>query len=126
MSTVFAKTDSGLGFEAPAREKVFSPADRRVTQRRWALLVCGLCCGAAIAYAFYRWVQPEVVATDDAYVVATLAQVTPQIDGIISEVKVHDTQYVRRGQTVVTLDRQDAELDYQAAAARYEEALRRA
>src|SRR5207248_3189214 len=38
----------------------------------------------------------------------------------------HETEYVRQGQLLVTLDREDAQLDYQAELAAYEQATRRA
>jgi membrane fusion protein (multidrug efflux system) len=91
-----------------------------------ALFLSVALCAAAAAYQVYRVMQPEVVYTDNAYVGATLAQVTPRMDGTIAQVLVHDTEYVRRGQLLVTLDRQDAELDYQTALAAYDEATRQA
>jgi membrane fusion protein (multidrug efflux system) len=81
---------------------------------------------AASAYALYEWqATPAIVSTDDAYVGAVFAQVTPQIEGTIGAVRVHDTQYVRKGDVLVTLDPKDAQLDFEAAKATYEEAYRR-
>ncbi len=81
---------------------------------------------AASAYAYYEWqATPALVSTDDAYVGAVFAQVTPQIDGTIGAVRVHDTQYVHKGDVLVTLDPKDAQLDFEAAKATYEEAYRR-
>ena len=68
---------------------------------------------------------PGLISTDDAYVNASLAQVTPQVDGIINQVEVHDTQYVRRGQVLVSLNPEDAKLDVDAAQAAYDEAYRK-
>jgi membrane fusion protein (multidrug efflux system) len=67
----------------------------------------------------------NLISTDDAYVNASVAQVTPEIDGIISTIAVHDTQYVRQGQLLVSLNPEDARLDVEAAKAAYEDALRR-
>ena len=81
---------------------------------------------AAVAYMAYQYqTGPAVISTDDAYVDASLAQVTPQIDGTISKVSVHETQYVKRGDILVSLDAEDALLDVQAAEAAYEQAHRR-
>jgi membrane fusion protein (multidrug efflux system) len=80
----------------------------------------------ALGYAVYEWqAAPSIVSTDDAYVGAVFAQVTPQIDGTIGVVRVHDTQYVHKGDVLVTLDPKDAQLDFDAAKAIYEEAHRR-
>jgi membrane fusion protein (multidrug efflux system) len=78
-----------------------------------------------IGYALYEWqAGSSIVSTDDAYVGAVFAQVTPQIDGTIGAVRVHDTQYVHRGEILLTLDPRDAELDFDAAKAAYERAYR--
>jgi membrane fusion protein (multidrug efflux system) len=94
-----------------------------------ALLLRGFAFSLALvatAYAIYEWqVTPAIVSTDDAYVGAVFAQVTPQIDGTIGAVRVHDTQYVHKGDVLVTLDPKDAQLDFEAAKATYEQALRR-
>lgn len=81
---------------------------------------------AALVCAVYAWwAAPLIVSTDDAYVGAVFAQVTPQIDGTIGAIQVHDTQYVHKGDIIVTLDPRDAQLDFVAAKATYEEAYRR-
>jgi membrane fusion protein (multidrug efflux system) len=65
------------------------------------------------------------VSTDDAYVDAPLADITPQIDGTIEKVWVSDTQHVRQGDLLVRLDPADADLAVQQAQANYEQATRR-
>src|SRR5579863_2171928 len=94
-----------------------------------ALLLKGFAFSLALvacAYAVYDWqAPPALVSTDDAYVGAVFAQVTPQIDGTIGAVHVHDTQYVHKGDILVTLDPKDAQLDFEAAKATYDEAYRR-
>jgi membrane fusion protein (multidrug efflux system) len=102
---------------------------RRTRAQLRALLLKGFAFGlvfAALAYGVYEWGMPSsVVSTDDAYVDAVFAQVTPQIDGTIGAIRVHDTQYVHKGDVLVTLDPKDAQLDFDAAKAAYEEAGRR-
>ncbi len=99
--------------------------------RRWlrAQLLKGFfstAVAAGIGFALYEWLAaPPIVSTDDAYVGAVFAQVTPQIDGTIGSVRVHDTQYVHKGDVLVILDPKDAELDFDAARAAYEGAYRR-
>jgi membrane fusion protein (multidrug efflux system) len=102
---------------------------RDARTRLRALLLKGFAFTAvlvAAAFGAYEWrAAPAIVSTDDAYVGAVFAQVTPQIDGTIGAVQVHDTQYVHKGEILVTLDPKDAQLDYEAARATYEEAYRR-
>lgn len=102
---------------------------RKERARLRALLLKGFGLGvglAALAYAVYAWqAPPSVVSTDDAYVGAVFAQVTPQIDGTVAAVLVHDTQSVHKGDVLISLDPKDAQLDFDAAKAAYEEAYRR-
>jgi len=88
------------------------------------LVLCSLV--AAIA-AGARWYLENAhsVSTDDAYVDAPLAEITPQIDGTIQRVVVSDTQHVRRGDLLVQLDPADAGLAVQQARAAHEQAMRR-
>ena len=65
------------------------------------------------------------VSTDDAYVQASTAQITPRIDGTLATVPVRDTQYVRQGQILATIDPADAELAVQQADANLAQAKQR-
>jgi len=101
----------------------------RLTRIRWRKrLLAGIALGAlaVAAVATARWyVSLNTVFTDDAYVEAPLAEITPQIDGTIQEVLVSDTQHVQRGDLLVRLDPADADLAVQQARANYQQALRR-
>lgn len=102
---------------------------RRARLRLRILLLKGFAVGLVVvtaAFAVYELALPaSTVSTDDAYVGAVFSQVTPQIDGMIGIVWVHDTQYVRKGEVLVSLDPKDAQLDFEAAKAAYEGAHRR-
>jgi membrane fusion protein (multidrug efflux system) len=102
---------------------------RRARTKLRGRLLKGFALGAvllALGYAVYDWqATPSIVSTEDAYVGAVFAQVTPQIDGTIGAVLVHDTQYVKQGDVLVTLDPKDAQLDFDAAKAAYELSYRR-
>jgi membrane fusion protein (multidrug efflux system) len=126
MAIAFARAESEKPFADIAREALpsFRQPNRQALRGKLALFLSLALCAAAAACLAYWAIQPPVVTTDDAYVAAPLAQVTPQIDGTIAQVWVHDTQYVHRGQILVSIDRKDAELDYQSALAAYEEAMR--
>lgn len=123
MTTVDGIPSRGLEEAASA-----SPEVRRGRMRLRALLLKGVCSAIlviGIGYAVYEWqAASSIVSTDDAYVGAVFAQVTPQIEGTIRSVQVHDTQYVHKGDVLVTLDPKDAELDLDAARAIYEGAYR--
>ena len=59
------------------------------------------------------------------YSAAEIAQVTPAVGGIVSSVKVVDTQYVEKGDVLVVLQDTDARLALQQAEANYGLAKRR-
>jgi membrane fusion protein (multidrug efflux system) len=70
------------------------------------------------AYAYDTLVASRHVTTDNAYVGADIAQVTPLIGGPVREVLVQDTQSVSRGDVLVRLDDTDARLALASAQAR--------
>jgi membrane fusion protein (multidrug efflux system) len=85
-----------------------------------AILLAGLGGGA------HWWlVSQRFISTDDAYVAADSAQVTPQISATISDVPVTDTTHVKRGQVLVRFDPSDAQLASAQAEANYGQAVRR-
>ena len=59
------------------------------------------------------------VSTDNAYVNADSAQVTPLVSAAVVEVPVVNTQYVRRGDVLLRLDDSDARLAFGKAEAAY-------
>src|SRR5580765_1806621 len=68
-----------------------------------------LLAGAGFA-AYEMLYASHFVSTDNAYTAVETAQVTSAVSGIVSEVRVADTQHVKRGDVVVTLDDTDARL----------------
>ncbi|HTN14202.1 MAG TPA: HlyD family efflux transporter periplasmic adaptor subunit [Sphingomonadaceae bacterium] len=72
--------------------------------------------GAAVAilggayYAYDSLIASKHAVTDNAYVGADVAQVTPLVGGPVLEVTVQDTQHVKRGDILVRLDDTDAKI----------------
>lgn len=64
------------------------------------------------------------VTTDNAYVGADSAQVTPLVAAAVAEVPVVNTQYVRKGDVLLRLDDSDARLALEKAEAAYLKARR--
>jgi membrane fusion protein (multidrug efflux system) len=107
-----------------------SQARHKFSRARWRkrlLIGLGLGTLAVAALGGTHWYLTGLgtVFTDDAYVDAPLAEITPQIDGTIQEVLVTDTQHVQRGDLLVRLDPADADIAVQQARANYQQALRR-
>ncbi len=84
----------------------------RKGKRKKAFL--GLAAAVAILggayYAYDALVASQHVVTDNAYVGADVAQVTPLVGGPVLEVSVQDTQHVQRGAVLVRLDDTDAKI----------------
>jgi len=80
----------------------------------------------ALGYLGYEWLYAgRYVETDDAYVSADVAVVTPLTGGPVAEVRVGDTQTVHKGDVLVVLDSADARLALASAEATYASAVRK-
>ena len=91
--------------DAPLRP---GPDRRRV--RLFALLGAAVLVGAAAWGTHWFLVDRGKVSTDNAYVGADTAEVTPRVTGAVTQVLVSDTQPVKAGQVLVVLDDADARL----------------
>jgi membrane fusion protein (multidrug efflux system) len=80
---------------------------------------------AVIAGTWWFVVSQRYVSTDDAYVDASVAEITPQIDGPVLSAPVNDTETVKRGDILVRLDPSDQEIALAQAEANYGEARRK-
>jgi membrane fusion protein (multidrug efflux system) len=102
-------------------------ADARRKQARKRLFgMLGLAVlGAVVLYGLYWFlVASHYVSTDDAYVGADVAQVTPLISGPVKAVNVADTQAVKAGDVLVEIDPADTTLAVARADAQYQSAIR--
>lgn len=97
------------------------PQPKAANQGRRQALFLGLASTVAIAAAAFSVYQTKVasqhVSTDNAYVEAESAMVTALTSGPVAEVRVVDTQAVRRGDLLVVLDNTDRRLELQQAVA---------
>ena len=85
---------------------------------------------AAGVWLYQTFIGSRSVSTENAYVAAETAQVTPLTGGQVTELDVIDTQMVKRGQVLFHLSDPDqrntlasVEADYAAARRRYEQTL---
>jgi membrane fusion protein (multidrug efflux system) len=76
-------------------------------------------------WAYDYFYGSKFISTDNAYTAAETAQVTPSIGGIVREVRVTDTSYVKQGDVLVVLDDVDARLALEQAEAELGRAQRR-
>jgi membrane fusion protein (multidrug efflux system) len=75
-----------------------------------ALLGAAIVVSAAAYGTYYMKYSRYHESTDDAYVSGNLVQLTPQVTGTVISVNADDTQIVKAGDPVVTLDAADAKV----------------
>lgn len=98
--------------------------NQRRNRRLLAFAVVVVVIAAACA-AYWLLHGAHFVSTDNAYTAAETAQITPAVAGTVAEVKVSDTQFVKRGDVLVNIDPVDAQLAVAQAEAELERAVRR-
>ena len=110
----------------PGTEKA-GDADSKNKAKRKKLFI-GFAASLVLAgggYWGYETLNAGYVTTDNAYVGADIAQVTPLISGHVARVLVSDAQSVTAGQPLVILDQTDARLALAEAEAAFDQARRR-
>jgi membrane fusion protein (multidrug efflux system) len=122
--------DATPEFTADARQIDEKGADaaaqRQETRKTWLVrLALAVVVIGAIYAIWYLLVGRNHVGTDNAYVNAEIAQVTPLISAQATEVLVTDTQAVKRGDILVKLDPTNARIAVAQAEADLAEAKRR-
>ena len=97
----------------------------KVKRRRWLGLLAAVVVVGGIAYFLY-WllVLSHYESTDNAYVGAEIAMVTPQVNGAVVEIDVRETEPVKAGEELVVIDPTDARLALASAEAELERAQR--
>jgi len=86
-------------------------AYRKARRTKWLKrLAIALAVAGAVWLAWYLLVARHHVSTDNAYVNAQMAQVTPLVAGSAIEVLVEDTQQVKAGDVLVRLDQANAKI----------------
>jgi membrane fusion protein (multidrug efflux system) len=99
---------------------------RNATRKRWLIRLGIAVAVIALVYAlWYFLVGRNAVGTDNAYVNAEVAQVTPLLSAQAIEVRVKDTQAVKRGDVLVVLDPANARIAIAQAEADLAEARRK-
>jgi len=77
------------------------------------------------AYGVYQWViGSRVEQTDNAYVNANVVQITPLVGGTVRAIHVDDTDFVKAGQPLVSLDPADARVALEQAESQLAQTVR--
>lgn len=122
-----SKMESKVIEAAIAQAAIAQPHDRnRVRRTRLFIALGATVLTGGLGYGWYsHFYASRYVSTDNAYTAAETAQVTPAISGIVRQVFVADTQQVKQGDVVVTLDATDAKLALDQAEAELGRSIRR-
>ena len=84
----------------------------RISKKGWCFItLCILVLPLGVYYGVRTWAYYSThVSTDNAYVHADVAQITPRIAGTVAELLVDENWWVKPGQVLVFLDPQDSEV----------------
>jgi membrane fusion protein (multidrug efflux system) len=121
-STELNRNDSKHN-ETPKLEPGSGNPGRRKTL--FAALALAVAVAGGGAWAYWELVGSRYVETDNAYAAVESAQVTAAVAGTIAEVRVKDTQPVKKGDILVVIDPTDAKLALAQAEAELGRAIRR-
>ena len=108
----------------PAPASADSGRKKASRKRLFGFLGLGVVAAVALYGVYWLLVGSHYVSTDDAYVGADVAQVTPLTSGPVKAVHVADTQAVKAGDILVEIDPADANLAVARAEAEYQRAVR--
>jgi membrane fusion protein (multidrug efflux system) len=114
-----------LALEPSARPSSAKSPSVGTRARLFVALFAGAALVGAGVYFYNALVLSRHVTTDNAYVGADVADVTPLVAGPVKDVLVEDTQLVRRGDVLVRLDDTDARIALEKAQANLVDTERR-
>jgi len=114
--------DNAVFVPAP---KAQAPTNRATLRKRLMAGLAGAVLLCAAGAAYWSFAASGYVSTDNAYVGASVAQISSQVAGPLLSVAVEDTQAVRKGEVLATIDPSDAKLAVARAEADYRRTLQR-
>ncbi|MER9593543.1 HlyD family secretion protein [Mesorhizobium sp. M0244] len=103
----------------PADITPLAPAKKKRSMRSMLLPIIGLALlGAGAWYGYDYWTDGRfMITTDDAYVQADTAFISPKISGYVDQVKVTENQQVKAGDPLLVVDDGDYKIAVAQAAA---------
>ncbi|SAK74099.1 multidrug resistance protein A [Caballeronia calidae] len=102
-----------------------APKQSNGKRRRLMTLIVLVIIIAAVAYGLYYFLIARFhESTDDAYVNGNVVQITPQVVGTVISVNADDTQTVKVGDPLVTLDPADSKIALDQAEANLAQTVR--
>ncbi|MEJ2528649.1 MAG: biotin/lipoyl-binding protein, partial [Gammaproteobacteria bacterium] len=110
----------------PENATMIEPANAPDRRRKpMMMLLASVFAAAGIAYgSWWGLVGRYLEETDDAYVAGNVVQITPQTGGTVLAIHADNTDFVRAGETLVELDKADAQLALDQAKAQLAQTVR--
>jgi len=88
------------------------------TRQKKAALILGIILVLVIVFGLRWFIQSRTrIMTDNAFIEASIHPVAPRINGTITNILVHDNQFVRKGELLVELDATDYQVSVDKAEA---------
>ena len=111
---------------APQDESADASTDVAMKSKRKKMLsiVAIILILVAVLYAIWVMFFNNSVNTDNAYVGAETAEITSMVSGQVAEVRVSDTQQIKKGQVLAVIDNRDAKIALAQAEAELAKAQR--
>ncbi|PLR30503.1 multidrug export protein EmrA [Chimaeribacter californicus] len=92
------------------------PTAKKRSRKRALIILAAIFLVVGVAYAVYWFlVSRHYQETDDAYVAGNQVQIMAQVSGSVTRVNVDNTDFVRKGDVLLTLDPTDAEQAFERA-----------
>ena len=100
-------------------------SEKATARRRGLTLIAAAVALAGVAWGGWHWFNGRhFQSTDNAYVAGNVVQITPQVGGTVVAIHADDTDFVRAGQPLVTLDAADARVALEQAEAQLGQTVR--
>jgi len=102
-----------------------TPSEKTTARRRGLTLIAAAVALAGLAWGAWHWFNGRHYQnTDNAYVAGNVVQITPQVGGTVVAIQADDTDFVRAGQPLVTLDPADGRVALDQAEAQLGQTVR--
>ena len=99
--------------------------EHNTVRRRGLTVIAALVAVGGLAWGGWHWLEARhFESTDNAYAAGNVVQITPQVGGTVVAIGAEDTDFVRAGQVLVTLDSADARVALEQAEAQLAQTVR--
>lgn len=101
------------------------PPEKGTPRKKGLAAIAAVVVVAGLGYGAYEWlISSRYEGTDNAYVQANVVQITPLVGGTVRALYADDTDFVKAGQTLVSLDPVDARVALEQAQAQLAQTVR--